>query len=52
MIFIIYFAQEIFFDDSDDKDENLIVPKVNQYAEEIIPHFSNKTFQMYLSINV
>lgn len=36
MIFIIYFAQEIFFDDSDDEDKNFNVPKVNQYAKEIV----------------
>lgn len=42
---IINFAQKIFFNDSsDDEDENLNVPKVYQYAEEVVPRFSNKTF--------
>ena len=48
---IINFAQEIFFNDSsDDEDENLNIPKVYQYAEEVVPRFSNKTFQMHFRI--
>lgn len=51
MYFILNFGRDIFFD-SDDDDENgtFHIPKVEQYAEEIVPRFSNKTFKMHFRI--
>lgn len=50
--FIINFAWDIFFQDSDDDDEqkNVKHPRVYQYAEEIVPRFSDKVFKMHFRI--
>ncbi|XP_018405660.1 PREDICTED: putative nuclease HARBI1 [Cyphomyrmex costatus] len=50
MVPIIIFAREMFFDDSEDEGKNLNIPKVYEYAEEIFPRFSNKTFQMHFRV--
>lgn len=50
--FILNFVWEIFFQDADDdsEEENVKIPKVEQYAEEIVSRLSDKTFQMHFRI--
>lgn len=51
MIFILNFAQDIFYDnESDDEKESVKIPKVEQYVEEIVPRFVNKTFKMHFRL--
>lgn len=50
MYFILKFAGDFFFHDSDDENKTVNIPKVSQYAEEIIPRFSDKTFKMHFRI--
>lgn len=51
MYFICNFARDIFFDiDSDDENQTNIIVKVEQYAEEIVSRFSDKTFKMHIRI--
>ncbi|XP_018303462.1 putative nuclease HARBI1 [Mycetomoellerius zeteki] len=48
--FILNFAWDIFFYDTDDEDENVKIPRVYQYAEEIVPRFSDRTFKTHFRI--
>ncbi|XP_018404621.1 PREDICTED: putative nuclease HARBI1 [Cyphomyrmex costatus] len=48
--FILNFAWDIFFDDTDDEDENVKIPKVHQYVKEIVPRFSDRTFKTHFRI--
>lgn len=51
MYFICNFARDIFFDtDSDDENQTNIIAKVKQYAEEIVPRFSDRTFKMHFRL--
>lgn len=51
MHFVLNFAHDIMFDDSDDENEIANIPKVYQYAEEIVPRFSDNTFKMHFRIS-
>lgn len=44
---VVSFANEIFFRDSDsDDEENLILEKVDNYAEDTVPYMNDRQFQM------
>jgi len=46
--FILNFARDIFYDsDDDEENETVKIAKVEEYAEEIVPCFSDKTFKMH-----
>jgi len=48
--FILNFTWDIFFDDTDDEYENVKIPRVYRYAENIVPHFSDRTFKTHFRI--
>jgi len=51
MYFILNFARDIFYDsDDDEENETVKIAKVEEYAEEIVPCFSDKTFKMHFRI--
>jgi len=51
MYFILNFARDIFYDsDDDEENETVKIAKVEEYAEEIVPRFSDKTFKMHFRI--
>lgn len=49
---VLNFAQNIFFESSDSDTEEIEKnPMVQNYAEEIVPRFSDKTFKSHFRIN-
>lgn len=48
---VLNIAKDMFFDVSDDESEETLFPKVAEYAEEIVPRLSNKTFKAHFRVN-
>ncbi|KAB0793030.1 hypothetical protein PPYR_12650 [Photinus pyralis] len=52
LVMAISLAKDLFFDDSYEESANKVLPKVEGFAEDIVPRFSGRQFQQHFRITV